>query len=114
MRLSWLIASKRRSPRDDPHGDQEPDLYDEPPQQWFECEACGGEGQVFDRMSGSVSSGSIDPPFEVYVTCGKCGGAGGFLDEARDDAEDKYCPYRHFTEEEEKAWEAVFAGVRSD
>lgn len=82
---------------------------DEPPQQWFECSACNGEGQVFSHTHGS--KWSIEPPFEVYEPCGKCGGLGGFLDEAEPDTEGKYCPYRMFTDEESEGWERVFAGV---
>lgn len=85
----------------------------EPPQEWFECNACEGEGQVFSHMSGSICSGAIDPPFEVYEPCSKCGGDGGWLDERKPDTEGDYCPYRCFTEEEEAAWERVFAESRA-
>lgn len=91
--------------------DQEPDLYDEPPQEWHECSACGGEGQVFDRMSHGVCSGTIDPPFEIYEACSKCNGDGGWVDERKPDSEADYCPYRHFTDEESEGWERVFADI---
>lgn len=86
----------------DPHFDS-----GEPPQEWHECSACGGEGQVFSHMHGS--KWSIDPPFEVYEPCAKCNGDGGWLDERKPDSESDYCPYRMFTDEEEAAWERVFA-----
>lgn len=91
--------------------DQEPDLYDEPPQEWSVCEACGGEGEVFSHMHGWVDSGSIDPPTEVWMKCSRCRGAGGWLDDRKPDSESNYCPYRHFTDEEEAAWQRVFDGT---
>lgn len=59
----------------------------EPPQQWFECDACDGEGRVWTgRWSHSVNSATIDPPHEIMEPCGKCNGAGGWLDDAEPDA----------------------------
>lgn len=41
------------------------------------CPACGGEGVIgAGRMSHSVSSGTIDPPFELTETCQNCNGSG--------------------------------------
>lgn len=65
----------------------EPDPFDEPPQQWFDCDACDGAGEVpSGRMSHSVNSATIDPPWEIMETCGKCGGAGGWIDDVEPDA----------------------------
>lgn len=84
--------------------------FDDPPEEWFECDVCDCAGEVFTGcMSHMVWSNTIDPPEPVMETCQKCGGAGGWIDERKPDTEADYCPYRHFTEEEEAAWERVFS-----
>lgn len=63
----------------------DPDLYrpDEPPLQLVTCDACGGEGEVgTGRMSHSVNSATIDPPWEIMERCEKCGGLREWLTEA--------------------------------
>lgn len=60
--------------------------YWDPPQQWFECDACEGAGEVYSgRMSHMVDSATIDPPEPVMETCGKCNGDGGWIDDVESD-----------------------------
>lgn len=53
---------------------------------WTHCDACDGEGTVgTGRMSHSVNTATIDPPFEIMETCAKCGGAGGWIEVVKAD-----------------------------
>ncbi len=57
------------------------------PQEWIVCEACCGEGEVgTGRMSHSVNSATIDPPWEIMERCPECNGVGGSLYEREADA----------------------------
>jgi DnaJ-class molecular chaperone len=57
------------------------------PEEWVVCEACDGEGEVgTGRMSHSVNSATIDPPWEIMTRCPECNGAGGSLYEREADA----------------------------
>jgi hypothetical protein len=50
------------------------------PLQLFTCDICGGEGVVpTGRMSHSVNSATIDPPFEITEMCRECNGCGGWV-----------------------------------
>jgi DnaJ-class molecular chaperone len=61
-------------------------LRTEPPERWIVCTVCDGEGEVpTGRMSHSVNSATIDPPWEVMETCPKCNGACGFIDDVEAD-----------------------------
>lgn len=87
--------------------DQE-DIYDEPPQQWHECAACNGEGYTVHKVSVYEHGCGFPHDDSEERQCGKCDGAGGWLDDAKPDSEANYCPYRHFTDEEDAAWARVF------
>jgi hypothetical protein len=55
------------------------------PLQLFTCDICGGEGVVpTGRMSHSVDSATIDPPFEITETCRECNGLGAWIAAAED------------------------------
>lgn len=59
----------------------------EPPQRWVVCDRCDGEGVVpTGRMSHSVNSATIDPPWEITETCPKCNGACGWVEDVEEDA----------------------------
>jgi len=65
-----------------------PDDYDpniDPPQQWYVCDACGGEGYVTHTIV--VYEPGCHFPHEDAEerTCRTCGGSGGWLDDARPD-----------------------------
>lgn len=57
----------------------------DPPQQWFVCEACDGDGitrrgiRIYEHGCGFAHDDVEEIP------CGKCNGAGGWLDDAETD-----------------------------
>lgn len=70
------------------------DIYGpaEPPMQLVTCDACGGEGEVgTGRMSHSVNSATIDPPWEIMKRCERCGGQGEWFTEMESDPQQD-CP----------------------
>lgn len=51
--------------------------YWEPPQQWFQCDDCEGEGG-YEKSQPTWD----DPYFAIWVKCERCRGAGGWLNDA--------------------------------
>lgn len=63
--------------------DDEFDYLNPPPEIYFECGFCNGEGQI--EKWDSPSKWAIDPPSAIMVPCDVCNGAGGFVCEAESD-----------------------------
>jgi hypothetical protein len=42
-----------------------------------ECEACGGEGELFEGM---WPGNWYEPPSEIFRPCEECGGTGSYID----------------------------------
>ena len=60
---------------------------DDPPQRWYECDDCSGEG------GHEESRPSWDDPYgAIWVKCERCKGAGGFLDDETPDGPEGPCP----------------------
>lgn len=64
----------------------DPFAFDEPPQQWFECHACDGSGEIVRGVWGYEPGCGHGHMMEIGEPCGKCGGDGGRLDDAEPDA----------------------------
>lgn len=83
MKALEADGGKLRQMTGEDHG---PRFIEGPPQQWFVCDDCAGEGEIgTGRMSHTVTSGTIDPPDEIMEQCKRCRGAGGWLDDVRPD-----------------------------
>jgi hypothetical protein len=68
-----------------PRMDQEPDLYDEPPQEWRECPACDGKGYTVHRVT-VYEHGCGFPHYDSDEReCEKCQGCGGWVDDVEAD-----------------------------
>lgn len=58
------------------------DDFDEPPQQWFQCDACDGSGEEAFAFWGYEPGCGHGHMIEDGRPCGKCNGDGGWLDDA--------------------------------
>jgi hypothetical protein len=65
-------------------------IDDEPPQRWYDCRECGGEGAI--EKWESVSRWSLDPPSALVIPCHVCNGAGGLVDDETPDRPEGPCP----------------------
>ena len=55
---------------------------EEPPQQWFTCEVCGGSGEEVFGYWGYEPGCGHGHMMDDGRPCSRCGGAGGWLDDA--------------------------------
>jgi DnaJ-class molecular chaperone len=59
----------------------DPFQYDDPPEQWVECEACDGYGYIAKRISVYEPGCGFPHDDTQEVTCEACNGAGGRIEE---------------------------------
>jgi DnaJ-class molecular chaperone len=60
--------------------------YWDPPQQWFECDACDGSGEIVRGHWGYEPGCTHAHRMEIGEPCGKCNGEGGWIDDAEPDS----------------------------
>jgi hypothetical protein len=61
--------------------------YWDPPQRWYECDACAGEGYTVHRITVYELGCGFPHDDSDERQCGKCNGAGGWMDDDQPDDE---------------------------
>lgn len=59
----------------------DPFAFDEPPEQWFTCDACDGSGEEVFGYWGYEPGCGHGHMMDDARPCGRCGGAGGWIDD---------------------------------
>lgn len=62
-----------------PPMDQEPDLCDEPPEEWVECPVCNGSGEEVFGYWGYEPGCGHGHMMDDGRPCSRCGGDGGWI-----------------------------------
>jgi hypothetical protein len=59
--------------------------HEEPPQQWFTCDACDGSGEIVTGYWGYEPGCGHGHMMDHGEPCGKCNGEGGWIDDVEHD-----------------------------
>ena len=65
---------------------------DDPPQRWYDCPTCGGEGYTVHRITVYEHGCGFPHDDSEERPCENCKGAGGFLDDETPDKPEGPCP----------------------